>query len=257
MQHLAAYMSDSVSDLEVHSLHCDQASHAAMREAFGRFTSVTSLFLSSRSSPSFVMSLVTAFQSLTSLKLEVSPWANDWREGIDQFSGSKLSFLPSTLTDVELLVDCYFIEAQRPIFRESILAGLSENAGLKRLSSNLIQDDLRNSDLHSLHQSFAMMLSRLVNLEELSIHSVTHVDASFWRDVMSWFDSSNSQGTNVRKMTLLLPWNAPLEDFETVATTCNRLFPLLEELVIDFLWTDDENDYRSQSTHLFNDDGQL
>ena len=137
MQHLAANMSDSVTDLEVHGLKCDQASHAAMREAFGRFTSVTSLFLSSESSPSFVISLVTAFQSLTSLKLDSSPHARqDWREGIDQFSGSKLSFLPSTLTDVELFFwTCDFIgEAKCVIFLESILAGLSENAGLKRLA---------------------------------------------------------------------------------------------------------------------------
>jgi hypothetical protein len=52
MQHLAANMSDSVTHLEMKKLKCDEASYASMREAFGRFTSVTSLVLVSRSSPS-------------------------------------------------------------------------------------------------------------------------------------------------------------------------------------------------------------
>ena len=40
-----------------------------------------------------------------------------------------------------------------------------------------------------------------------------------------------------------------------MASACNRLFPRLEELFIDELWYDE--DYGSQSAHLYNDDGDF
>jgi len=258
MQHLARNFSDTVTDLAVHRLDCNQASTVALRETFARFSSVTRLAVFSEASPSCVLSTIAAFQSLTSLDLDMRPSAAALIDDIDQFSGSKLGFLSPKLTELFIRLEETFYGYNDLIYLRSIMSGISENVGLKKLASEqlfdywLIRDEKDQEELLLLHQAFARMIIRLVNLEELS--SIPNPDAKFWQDVMECIRPNHMTGTTVKRLVLSFPLNAPLCDFEALAKACNQVFPRLEELHFDEFWYRDDLEGIEE---LYDDEGEL
>jgi hypothetical protein len=230
---LADSVGRTVTNFSIHGLHHMGASLLELQEAFSVFdeqgsSRITELSLSSRIPLAPTLSAVTCLRGLVSLRLfltsEMIPqWHLNDHVNLE-YAGLHLSALSSLPNLRELAIQA----ADEKVHTLSgmtmndvtkgFLLGCSALPQLRSLDSFLLDDSAEGHPRRAL----AMMLRRLVHLEELS--TLCNPSAQLWTQV-------HAQGGNVHLRNLTVNYYKPQsDDLSSFVLACNQDFPALTKL---------------------------